>query len=717
MFSDKRLPIAVLAGVLLGAALGWLLIPEPAPDTPISPQEPQLEAMPVREAPRQADQTSREAATPTVRKPAPLGDGVIRGVARYADGKPCPGLQLVAEPPRSDGLLWWEHSNVTPGELRADHATTAQWLRERALRATTGADGAFEFAGVGEGDHQLFSNDKARPLAKRPQPCKAGDELELVVERVFHVPVEVTFPGGELPERLGINVTPERGQARYASWTKDGATVEVTPGKQKVSTQAAHGMAYAETEIDVPTEGIEGPIKLELKRKDGLVVHVDFPRPFYVGATLVVMRSDLVPPTLAELSRKLDFQNIFITPWVGREIAPGRYTAMVLLSEVEVLAREEIDYTGGYREVTLKVPPIDRADHIVLRVYDTKDRPLDEVDIYFFPEGSSHRQTTNVSRRGKGEYWLKPGPVHDYYFGNPYKLPTYWVIRASNYAFGVQMTTVPIDSREEVEIRFRPKGKFTVVLDGLPEGSGDYRLSIRPRGGSEEDFTGRGRFLETAPQTPARARNEYEIPPGVVVVSLRAVGPMPTTQSAGVRLVEQEYNFSGEPMQVNITVPALSDLHVSVPEAETSGWLRLEGPSINSPQQLPGKERRMVFRNLPAGLYHLRSDEGEMPVRLPAAGEVVFQSAAFNAAMVERVDKANLMGKFGLLPGDILLEVNGAPFTGKRWAIYHQFKNAAQAGAVTIRGRRGDQPFTINAPADEWKKMDGFHVEAIRLDE
>lgn len=728
----RNLPIliAVLVGLVAGALGAWLLKPhveQPAAVAPIDEARqdaPATAAGEITPAPVEAAKPAPDPApvvdTPASAPVAPLqGTGVIKGVVNWADGRPCISLLLVAEP--YDPRAWSANdiAGLTPQQRAELYQRKVNEIAANALKATTGADGRFEIAGIGEGKYRVVSGDRNISVFSETGSSvyEAGADVKLLARRSIYIQFEFTFPGGERMQKAVVWLTYDgnrlsSGDSRW--WPGREFLVEPRKWKLRVFDEL-NGLWKAEAEFEVPPEGIASPMRVELQREACLAVKRKFNGPYY-GQDVFLVSTDTLAGvkgmTPDELAREVGGRMTGWTygtpnPQIVRDLTPGRYTVFVMLARFTILASKEVEYKGGYQEVEIELPELSRDQNIVLRVFGPDDKPLDgaTVEIWVDPEMTARA----AIERGNGEYWVKRIPPGNLTWGGK-SSKTEYGITVTHPMYGTRVITCPVDTRQEQTVKFTGKCSLTVILDNLPAEHGTFELAAIVKGESESRA-----FDSYRGPRLAKASNDFELAAGPVVVVLR-INPGPSQgYGQSVILWREELELAPGKRVLRINVPQLGDLRLRVPEGVEAPWVTVKKDAMQRSVQ-PDAAGIVEFKQLPPGSYLVSCDAGSMTLELPVYSEVVLKLQPYNALRVSNAPAGSAMQQAGLQTGDVIRQINGASLSGSSTALREVLQHATDNGDATLLVQRGQQTITVTATAAQWKALSPSQVTGVRID-
>lgn len=716
--------VVAMAGLVVGGAAAWLLKPAEIRHAGAAIEEPTL-ITEAADKPREDTQSlpsppseiPAEADTEPESPPAEvvLGDGTITGTVTFADGKPCAGLPLLAEHlPTFLTAAAQSRMTVSRASRNAHFERVLQQLDAATLHSTTGPDGRFTINGVGEGKYRLSSADSELTFGLKT--CDAGDDLTIIVSRTLFVEFDVRQEGTPLDEAHSLwftggetNILPSP-----SNWWR-GRRYPIQSGKWTVTIRNGPGdmmrdLWSVDHEFEVPVDGLNAPVVVELKPLAALVVSRTHDSPYYEQLGIYAHPTDTLPEgnemTAREVWTRAGMSNTFTNPAAFRDLTPGRYTLFAMVGTIHVLATKEVQYEGGHQHVEFELPPLQREDHIVLRVYDPDDKPLDGVKVSMFMERAGSTWNRPYVARGNGEYWVcRVDPSAFYYDGVH---GTEFRIQATHPAFGSRVLAFPFDQRDELVLRFGLQSKLTVHLENLPQDSGRLELTAVPTGTDEsaafEPMAGWPTLANAA-----RERAEFDLASGPVTVLLRV---KPDRSSGTVHMLERRrIELQPGENELRIRVPDFCALNVTAPAELNLTYMTLRARGMTWSAS-PDAEGRFKFTEIPEGEYELVAIPGAMTVRLPAMTDVVFLPQPYNALRIRWLDSAGILAAAGLEVGDIVRSVNGETLYGDSAALREKFLKAGETGRISLSVQRDGRQFTVNGDPARWEKLPTWVVEA-----
>lgn len=718
---------AILAGLLAGGLIAWVVKPadeqrvvnEPVAQAGSTVERNQdksgqdetdqpnaADSEPARPSAQSDAEEPSETETPkTTAAPAPpRGDGVISGTVEWMDGTPCAGLRLLAEPGISTPTNRWKE--MFP-EARLERIR--QTLEATPLTAVTDDEGRFEFRGIGTGSYPITSGNRNRQLVPFRTYGRAGQELELKVERAAWIEFELTLDTGERLTEARLSVASGNNNSAWPMPWQAGQEYLVVPGKCRVVAEGGELDNWkVEEQFEVPPEGLSGPIELTLKARDVLTVRYDEPEPWYRRTFIYVVPTDELPEDMGASFRKLNRHYLnrhsrslprrwSHVPYPVRDLEPGNYAILCVVGDYEIVAREDIAFEGGQQDIELKLPPIKKDDHIVLNVSGPGGEPVEDARLTVSPGA---REFTNLQiHRGDGEYWLRrlsPELSSARITASEYKIGV-------ECEFGKQNVTFPFDRKTPLEVRFGHLARLVVHVENLPDDPRELALTVYPAGDSEErSFESQRQHPNRAPFTIAE-RYEFEFASGPVVIAVAISGGQLWFSDFDT-IFRREVVLEEGDNEERIDLSMFSHLKVRAPESIEANWVRLRGEDTRESQML-GSGRTVEFRYLRPGKYWLEVDEGTMKVRLPAGREVQLDVSPYNALEFLRASRGSQTEAVALEPGDLIRQVNGVAISGKQSEMRQALEEAAAQGDVTLQVQRDGLTVYVQATPEEWAEF------------
>src|SRR5690606_38783337 len=195
---------------------------------------------------------------------------------------------------------------------------------------------------------------------------------------------------------------------------------------------------------------------------------------------------------------------------------PASYTILCTVGTNEIVLTETIQFEGGTREITLKLPEVSLQDHILLRVFDPGGNPIDTASVEMAVPNEYTGSTRAYIKESPGKYWLRRIPSRLFTYENK-PIGTHYIISVTT-SFGKRVLEVPYDHKEPLELRFGEQGRLVVHLDNLPSDRSDLLLAVYARGEKEGRAIDSARNRLTSPHI--LERYEFTMASGPVVVAI-----------------------------------------------------------------------------------------------------------------------------------------------------------------------------------------------------
>ncbi len=691
------LAVVVLVALVAGGLLAWIARPT---EVRFVQGEPPVSS----NYDRSHDAPSSSSEQPVAPTPAPVSSapqaaGVISGLVRWQDGRPCAGLALaIHKSVESPNHQWRE---LSPDERLAR-------LKENAAVETevvhSGVEGDFAFTGIGDGTYFVSSADRSYRLHPPRKAARAGDHLVFTVNRVFRVEFEFTLDTGERLQEAQLLFSGIGRTRNFPSrWSQgDSYTVFAGPCRLEV-TGGPFNVWRAEHAFEVPEVGLNGPVPVTLRRRDALVVKLHEGEPSYASIGVHVLPAGMVPADLGRSFFELSFEvrsdvDQYKKPRVVTDLAAGSYSILCVVGGLEILARRDVDFRGGLHVEEIELKALELQDHLVVRVFDPEGAAVTQCNISAGVVGSGV-STHAVAIKGGGEYWIRR--IDPALFRNLVQDATYSIRVWSTH--GKRVVTCPYDHREPIEVRFGRKATLVVNLENRPPDPTDLVLLAYAAGTSASQAFSDRRSSGDAPML--LSRHEFELASGPVVIAVGRVSR--NWWSAGEKVVlTMEIELPDTGAEITIDLSPLSHLRLRVPGAEDRTEVRLRGAEFSDHGYIA--EGVLEFRYIPPGEYWIDMPVGAMLVRLPVQGEVVFQPQPYNALCVVRIDAGVLREEVGLRENDIIRQINGQPLLGTETELSSVFRAAGNQGRATLQIKRGAATVVLEATPEQWQEIKNY---------
>lgn len=365
---------------------------------------------------------AKRAIAPEV-KESPKGTAEIHGTVRTSDGRTLPGATVRLELDPTDEKVDEDEKKPSVGLARPVERSLESELkkvmrnyvgREKSrIDVRTDASGQFRFAGL---DAARLYFVRAAAEGNRVTLAQGGDEyhgspstvVEFIALPVIRLPVAVAFEDGTVPELAMVDAWREGGQFyNSVPWTAEKCEIEVVAGLLRLSASMPNreDLTSEPLLIDAPMRDSEKlPLKLTLKprlRIRGRLLYPAGDVPMAVRVAAVPMRAEQTIPDEA-------FAQAPLQTWIADrnadfsvegEVAKGKYAIAVLRNEA-VVARTEAEVTSGTTWVEVTMPPLAKADFVVVKVLNPRGELLRDVGVWDPQIGE------NGIPRSDGTYWM-----------------------------------------------------------------------------------------------------------------------------------------------------------------------------------------------------------------------------------------------------------------------------------------------------------------------
>jgi hypothetical protein len=575
--------------------------------------------------------------------PRITGNGVISGTVATADGEGVAGVFIIAQPvpvPSQPGTRSAPPEPDLDSSIRSAIESTHRRVTGT-RRATTGADGAYRLAGLGDVGYRLrpyaehYSVRAAR--GQKVYGVKPGDTVDFTASQI--VAVRVLVEGFDLSsgERITIHRGPDEdylARSGGSHWSPDRPVLSLPPGKCLLqAVQGRDRMRKSKpVEVTLLFGAPETTVVLRLEERPGLKGTV------ILDPTLAVTRLEVKalpftgdqPPDVKDrmVSRKAQRGRYDrrTREYSFPKITPGRYLVWVTFSGERMMGSAVVEIVDRVVTQDIETGVPDAASYVVLHITGPDGEPVDPGKISI---GTSYRGGNMHYTGGAGAIPLKDGT---------------WLL-APEPAIGLRddqkggTNTFGISHRDlgRREVPYNPKDKRT--LECRFEKPIALTVSIR---GLERAGLGASAslYLKTSLETNGlslsggRARQEGErfvldkAQPGewLLVLIHQGEGGFVVVDRLPVTLAEGSDHISWP-------LPALHNVRVSTADPEKRASLRLIriDPAGNFLHQSARAEKGKdsVFRLVPPGNYELvgtyDGEERRIPISVPGQTHVVVE--------------------------------------------------------------------------------------------
>jgi hypothetical protein len=353
----------------------------------------------------------------------PKGNSEIRGSVKRSDGNPLPGAIVRIESDPSDEKVDDHEKKPSVGLARPVDRSLESELknvmrdyvgREKSrVDVRTDASGQFRFDGL-DPDRKYFvraaaeGHKVALPQAGGEFHGAPGSVVDFIATPVIRLPIAVAFEDGTVPELAMVDAWREGGQFFHSvPWTAEKSEIEVVAGLLRLSASLPNreDLTSEPLLIDAPMrDSAKLPIKLTLRprlRIRGRLIYPAGDVPMAVRVSAVPMRAEQTIPDEA-------FAQAPLQTWIADrnadfsvegEVAKGKYAIAVLRNEA-VVARTEAEVTSGTTWVEVTMPPLAKADFVVVKVMNPRGELLRDVGVWDSQIGE------NGIPRSDGTYWM-----------------------------------------------------------------------------------------------------------------------------------------------------------------------------------------------------------------------------------------------------------------------------------------------------------------------
>ena len=550
------------------------------------------------------------------------GEETIEGIVIARDGTPVAGATVMTH---STGGLdtyatlttdrSWRGKGFDRVESDADAVrdaaanAAASTLRQRRQRlfTTTDADGRFAFTDLPEAGYRV--QVYAKGYRYKSALLHAGQGVEVTLDRVAVLDIEPRMPDGSVAARALVHTGRRNSSGHLQPW--DPANPHVTIDEPDVLITAVAGdilgtagtsgplATFRSQAYSVDVGGDADTVTLALQKRSVLRVEIQDSLPVMDGLWHWV---ELRRPGAADGTRLARLQD----GRFGIEApGPGAYEVVARRGTFGATATVEVALEEGLNDRVLRLPPMEPNERLVVRCVGPSGEPVlgAELTDVTRPTGAPRPFRIGSLERPGGVHWVSASLLDQVRSRHADQRLR---IAANSARFGVASAEVPATAHE-IELRFDEPCALTlvaqserttdigVVLRRSDDEPPERRHASRRTRLDANELISTGSGVWFANVTPGAYRLYY------YVVDDNAQGYL--VQSIGLELE------SGE-RSIELPVPELSTLEVTVPGAREGQMLRLEKrppipDDLTPPSVRISAEGVAVFTEVPSGVYFL----------------------------------------------------------------------------------------------------------------
>jgi len=708
--------------ILLGFSLGWLLFalrrqerPQPARLLPGEVKVKKHKAparaappskAPERNTPRERWDELRRLISALKVPPHNEAPEPITGEVRTREGKPLAGVIVEAEPNWAPDFAdpTWPPSGIERSVLQ--YIAKLKWHRGAVRRVETGADGRFRLQGLASGvSYDLsFKREGWSFRCKdgpEPQDVEPGQHLVVVALALAEVRLSVLLPDGSEAEEAKIKTS--AWEEEYPiKWKREQPVIKVEAGRVEISAMVQLGRVRYFSE-ELKTELLPGaanePLVLHVEPRSsirGKVVFQDFSGPDFIRVFCMPAPGGKKPSlegldrfhvnarvASCERSEDYTFEFAGLTPGVYFVAAELDWNWWIIASAIVEVGEEP-----ARCDLVVEFP--EPGCYLVVRSYGPhgdllNDTSVDSVSCSgtagVYVDSSEIRQEDGsllllLSYEGKRKV-------------DPQTIMVELII--SNDHYGTVSVSVNPFRQSELEVHFSSPAFLAVSVQGDIQRVLS-KLEVSAEGLRETGPEGIKPSVLSKSVEPDGTVTLGPLCPGRYIVRLELM-----LQDGWLSLISTAISLQPGPNSLTLQMPPVYDLVVEVPGKIRE--LNLEATDSRSMDYVSctvGEDRKVVFKDLPAGTYRLISweyPEGIMTVEVPAAGPVRFEPKPINAFRVQS-DPEGIFRESGIQIGDLIVRINGKEFKRFRQA-WDLLEEAIATDRVQLTVLRGPQQLDL----------------------
>jgi hypothetical protein len=664
------------------------------------------------------------------------GTKVLSGHATDPQGRPLDGVTVRAvrqKDRRPERVKRGEELTALPTlEERLRDAVKAHYQALADQRETTSdGDGAWKLDGLGDGDWRVSAGKTGFSFTTARDLVKPDAVVDFRATLVVRVPVAVKLPDGSTPDEVSIVfVGDRRSGRRVEGWRSDSPWLALEPGSYELKATLGDletgppwpGFLTSDSQrVNVRNEEAPQELTFTLKGAPGITGHVKL-APADVEDQLTVKLLPIQSGKEPDLTQLVNSnKQTRVDPREGvyafKDLSPGRYLIGATRGwQAPVFVHAEVSVADSMVTQDLVVPPLEKSDCIVTKVFSPEGLPLDKVDFtmvyHVHQDGQNDNEWQNgvfAARRGVGIFWVVPPHGDGYANQMQGTTTTRCELEARSTQFGSRRVDVS-GPGAEVEIRFGDPATLVVTIPGYVGSGyeGRVRLSVEKQSANPG-----GRQWFDGNDNPLGAEGK------------QTFGPL---ESGPVRIamtIQNENNSWWQAMrvgQIDLTlrsgensalfpIPALYSVTIEVQNG-ANGSVQLQHRSergqsnddFNNNGGTYGQldaQGRVTFSGLPAGDYVAQvwggnGVSGSMNLRIPCGSVVQFAPRVNNCLQVWINDQNGKIAKAGFQNGDKVIAIAGTPLNNVKEDLESIVAANVAKDAVSFTVLRGDKTLDLS---------------------
>ena len=425
---------------------------------------------------------------------AERGDGVIEGTIKDADGNAVMGARVLldAQPDRSQ--FYPKDRPEDPEKailvtLRGQMALF-RWQQAYHQETTTDASGHYRFDGVTDHKHRIVPKSpgwRFRPGDWRAaREAKPGATVDFVATPRSRVRIEVT--GAEVPDELTVQFK-SGGITRGARWRKADPLVDVEPGTYEMTVQGGEHREFQGGPVPVSVQAGAGTqtVHVALEVRPVLRLKLDFPpdEAMAIQACLAPWSGADLPSDAVLRSRGTTHRFFWrqqaglpgrTDAWQVTDLEPGPHVVGLARGyQGPMFHKEVIDVSGGVQEHTIRVPPLDPSEYMIVAVLAPDGKPIDRasINLAFRSEQMNSSSGSVTAHRRDGRLL-----VLSRLQGVPPGAKGRYTLTARVPGMGSKSVEYVPGQTRDLEIRFAEPGLLHVHVKGLRGSPYDGRVTV-----------------------------------------------------------------------------------------------------------------------------------------------------------------------------------------------------------------------------------------------
>lgn len=638
-------------------------------------------------------------------RPKP-GNGRIWGRVTLEDGAPVAEVKVTlhAQRPAGDDIPYNPDASLEETLLRS--ARYNAFAIQGKTTTITDADGNFEFQGLGDYKFMLGAELEGYSVQSnrdtRWRGIKPDNEVNFTAVLLCLVDIDVRLPDGSQPTTAEIHTQSDR-NSRSTTWSAAAHKIDVGEGPSTLVAFAGEYKQYVSDPVKVTARlGQPTPrLTLQLKEKPAIRCTLEVPDCYSrdrFGGVYAELVKDPKPEAPQNPADQRDYRHDWSEePQTFTGLEPGQYRLVAWINR-RALAWVDVTLGQEFKEVTLKVPEPEAAEHIIVRVLTPQGKPARRASLRVeVPFENGRNARPEVLSRPNGVFWvprLKPAEIQSATGKWSYR------ITAGSDSYG--SVTVPYagDATGELEIRLIEYSSLTITIPGLAGHPQRERLRAllaqNTGGGSWTSISADGAGPGGAPEIDELVYSR--VSPGSFRFTLSLADPDDGGPFGRNVIAAWEFDVPAGASTQTFAMPLFHTLTLLVPDPKAVSGLSLVSPDGKTRRYAQGEIKgRMVYAGITQGEWTVETRSGSMRVQVSGDTEITLAVQPFDCLRLSDIKAGGAIETMGLRNGDLLIAVDGeGAETTELLQLKVQGSYAKESSTWTVIRNGGQQNVVVN---------------------